>query len=208
MSDDDGATCGSPTPRAGRAPITTARALAGPLLMLPYGIVRWIDNQGGQLRGGPVWVLANVAFAVAIVALVLVAVELRRMAGGGRVATVALGSTFGGAAAYLWIIAGEMLPGLRAPDALLGVLDILGPVLFPKGVLTLLVLLVLARRLPVWSPILALAGFVAMAVTLDLVPLAALLVGAGLVALVGTPRRPGLPWRASTRDATDVMTPG
>jgi hypothetical protein len=44
----------------------------------------------------------------------------------------------------------------------------LGPVVFQLGLLTLLVLRVVARRLPVWSPVLVLLGFVPIAVNLDL----------------------------------------
>lgn len=49
--------------------------------------------------------------------------------------------------------------------------------------MTLLVLRVVARRLPSWSPVLVLLGFVSIAVNLDLLPLGALLILAGLLPL-------------------------
>jgi hypothetical protein len=45
-------------------------------------------------------------------------------------------------------------------------------------------------RLPVWSPVLMFAGFLAVGADLDLLPLGALLVGAGLAPLAVTRRTP------------------
>jgi hypothetical protein len=45
-------------------------------------------------------------------------------------------------------------------------------------------------RLPVWSPVLMFAGFLAVGADLDLLPLRALLVGAGLAPLAVTRRTP------------------
>ena len=56
----------------------------------------------------------------------------------------------------------------------------MGPLLYQVGSLVVLIRLVVARRLPWWSPVLVLAGFGAIAVSLDLLPIAAVAVGAGL----------------------------
>jgi hypothetical protein len=58
----------------------------------------------------------------------------------------------------------------------------LGPLLFQLGVLTLLIMMVTARprRLPIWSPLLVLVGFLLFAANLDLIPIGALLILAGL----------------------------
>ena len=58
----------------------------------------------------------------------------------------------------------------------------LGPLLFQVGVLTLLIMMVTARprRLPIWSPLLVLVGFLLFAANLDLIPIGALLILAGL----------------------------
>jgi hypothetical protein len=55
-----------------------------------------------------------------------------------------------------------------------------GPVLYQVGSLVVLIGLVVARRLPWWSPVLVLVGFGSIAVSLDLLPIASVLVGAGL----------------------------
>ncbi|MGR6317482.1 hypothetical protein Q2K19_05535 [Micromonospora soli] len=65
------------------------------------------------------------------------------------------------------------------PDAvLLG-----GPLLFELGLLALLVRAVVRRVLPAWGPVLVLAGFVAIAVNLNLLPVGAALVFGGLLPL-------------------------
>jgi hypothetical protein len=63
-----------------------------------------------------------------------------------------------------------------------------GGVLFPLGLLVLLVILAAARRLPWWSPVAALAGFATILLTLDLLPLAGVLLLAALAR--GTSRSP------------------
>lgn len=56
---------------------------------------------------------------------------------------------------------------------------------FELGLLTLLVRLVVRRLAPWWSPVLVLLGFVPIAVNLDLLPLGALVILAGLVPVAG-----------------------
>lgn len=58
--------------------------------------------------------------------------------------------------------------------------------MFLVGLLALAVLLVLDRRLPVWSPILLAAGFVVITANLDLMPLGGLLLGAAFALAVRT----------------------
>jgi hypothetical protein len=94
-----------------------------------------------------------------------------------------------GAACFLWVILGDLFSSVAGlPDAL----QLIGPLLLQVGALTLLTQLVLARprRLPVWSPVLMFAGFLAVGADLDLLPLGALLVGAGLAPLAVTRRTP------------------
>lgn len=78
------------------------------------------------------------------------------------------------------VILGDLfqdLPGL--PDPLM----IAGPLLFQLGVLTLLTVLAVRHHIPVLSPVLVLVGFVLFMVNLDLLPLGALLLLAGLAPL-------------------------
>ncbi|MDW3846150.1 hypothetical protein NMK34_05970 [Micromonospora sp. BRA006-A] len=63
-----------------------------------------------------------------------------------------------------------------------------GPLLFEVGLLVLLYRAAAARLLPVWAPALVLAGFLAIAVNLNLLPVGAALVLAGLLPLRVTPR--------------------
>jgi hypothetical protein len=52
-----------------------------------------------------------------------------------------------GAACFLWVIAGDLSAAFRDAAPLPGVLEAAGPALFQVGLLSLLVLLVVARRL-------------------------------------------------------------
>lgn len=58
----------------------------------------------------------------------------------------------------------------------------------PLGMLGLLIQRVLERRLPVWSPVLVGLGFGAIAVSLDLIPVGAIVVLVGLLP-IARPRR-------------------
>jgi hypothetical protein len=72
-------------------------------------------------------------------------------------------------------------------------LETAGPMAFTLGMLTLLGLLVAARRAPFWSPLLFGAGIVAVTVELDLLPLAALLLMGALTPVARAARRPVRP---------------
>jgi hypothetical protein len=97
-----------------------------------------------------------------------------------------------GAACFLWGIAGDVFVRFHDTAPVPGPLQLAGPLLFQVGMLTLLILLVTARprRLPAWSPLLVLLGFVLIAVNLDLLPASALLILAGLAPLAVAGHRP------------------
>jgi hypothetical protein len=172
-------------------------AVTAPMLMLAYGILRWIDGLDGHRKGGPAWNLGHTAFFIAILLFAVLAVALRRIIRDESpsrrpVADAAAAATLLGAVCFLWVILGDLFADLRDAAPLPGALELTGPVLFQCGILTLLSLLVIARprRLPAWSPLLVLLGFATIAATLDLLPLASILVGAGLVPLaIPTSRR-------------------
>ncbi len=156
-------------------------AVTGPALMLLYGVLRFFDGLDDR-RGGWLWDVGHVAFFVAVVLFAVLAVRLRTPA---PLSTAATAAVLFGAACFLWVIAGDLSDRFEEAAPLPGVLQLIGPLLFQFGLLTLLVL----RGLPWWSPALVLGGFVALAVNLDLLPLASLLVGAGLAPLaVSSPR--------------------
>jgi hypothetical protein len=164
-------------------------AVAAPGLMLAYGLLRFIDKtDGGIDKGGPAWNVGHVAFFVAVLLFAVLAFGLRRIVRDVTprrrpVADAAVVATSIGAACFLWVILGDLITTVLNEAPLPEPLEIAGPILFQLGLLTLLGLLVGARRLPVWSPVLVLAGFVAIAVSLDLLPVASVAVGAGLAPL-------------------------
>jgi hypothetical protein len=109
------------------------------------------------------------------------------------VASLATVSALFGVGCFLWVILGDLFPAFRDAAPLPDALEVVGPLTFQVGILTLLIVLVTARprRLPTWSPVLVLIGFLLFAVNLDLIPAGALLVLAGLAPLAGD-RRPAL----------------
>ncbi len=169
-------------------------AVAAPAFLLGYGILRWVDGLDGHRKGGPAWDVGHVAFLIAIVLFAVLAVclhrNVRNHAPGRRwMADVALVATLFGAACFLWVIFGDLFPGFQRAAPLPALLDPAGPALFQLGLLALLILLVIARLLPVWSPGPVLLGFATMAVVLDLLPIGSILIGVGLLSLALGPAR-------------------
>jgi len=159
-------------------------AFAAPLFMLAYGVLRWIDGLDGHRKGGPAWNLGHLAFLASMVTFVLVAAALfRRATLARRTAVVAVTSAVSGAACMIWVIIGDLSATFRDRWPLPGALETLGPICFVLGMVALLSLQVAAGRLPVWSPVLLFLGYTAITVSLDLLPLAALLMLGALAPL-------------------------
>ncbi|MET9022517.1 hypothetical protein ABZV93_21305 [Actinopolymorpha sp. NPDC004070] len=161
--------------------------MAAPLLLLAYGLLRLLDGLDGSHGPGLAWNLGHLAFLASVAAFGVLLVGLRRLAPTGsrrdRVgATVATAVALAGVAAFCWVILGDLLPAWKDVTPQPEPLFVAGPLSFVLGLLVLLVQLaaVAPRRLSAWSPLLVLAGFAALAVDLDLLPLGALLVLAGL----------------------------
>ncbi|MGA8115802.1 MAG: hypothetical protein WCA46_19245 [Actinocatenispora sp.] len=177
-------------------PLVRFAALAGPLLLLGYGVLRLIDGLDGSHGSEPYWSLGHTLFFLGIILFGVLAVGLLRLvprtAGWPRpLAKAATVASLFGAACFLWVIAGDLFQDFHDAAHLPDVLMMIGPLLFELGQLTLLSILasVRPRRLPAWSPVLVLVGFVALSANLDLLPLSALLVLAGLTPLVVKGRR-------------------
>jgi cytochrome bd-type quinol oxidase subunit 2 len=172
-------------------------AVTAPALLLAYGILRWVDGLDGHHKGEPFWSAGHVAFFIVIVlfgALAFALDQTIRAESPGRrtIADAATAATIFGAACFLWVILGDLSADFRDAAPLPDPLQAAGPALFQIGLLTLLVLLVVnrPRRLPVWSPVLVLLGFAAIAIDLDLLPVASVVVGLGLYPLaIQTSRR-------------------
>jgi hypothetical protein len=156
-------------------------AFAAPLFLLAYGVLRWIDGLDGHRKGGPAWDLGHLAFLASMVTFVALAIALyRRATLGRRTAAVAAVLAVAGAGCMIWVIIGDLaasFPGL--PDLLMNA----GPILFVLGTIALLSLQVAAGRLPVWSPMLFFAGYTAISINLDLLPVAAVIILAALTPL-------------------------
>ncbi|GAA3252464.1 hypothetical protein GCM10010532_100230 [Dactylosporangium siamense] len=180
------------TPAA--SPLTSPLVrLGAPVLLFVYGTLRLIDGRDGHHdKDGALWNVGHVCFLISFVLLGVLTVHgyraLRPAPATPVRRGVALAATAAGvfgAACFLWVIVGDLFPSFPAlPDGL----QIAGPALFQVGLLALLVLLVLARLIPVWSPVLVVAAFAAIGVNLDLIPVAAVLLFAGLLLLGRSPR--------------------
>lgn len=159
--------------------------IGGPLFLLAYGLLRLVAGLDGSHGSGWAWNLGHTCFLVAFLLFAALAWRLR------RVSALAATGALVGSAAFVWVILGDLsddLPGL--PDPVM----IAGPLLFQVGMLALLAMLAVRRDVPVWSPVLVLAGFVLFMVDLDLLPLGAVLLLGGLSALTrGAGRDPHRP---------------
>ncbi|WIM98680.1 hypothetical protein ACTOB_002287 [Actinoplanes oblitus] len=165
-------------------------ALLAPVLLLTYGVLRFFDGLDGDRGNGPLWTVGHLAFfaGMALFAVLAVAVRNTFPAGRRRVATIATGASLAGVAAFLWVIAGDLSDGFREAAPLPDALEKAGPMLFPLGVLVLFGLMVAARLLPVWTPLLFGLGIAGITVNLNLLPFAALTI---LVALMPLRRGTG-----------------
>jgi uncharacterized membrane protein len=179
-------------------------AIAAPALMVGYGICRYVDGRDGDHGPGPAWNIGHTLFLAAFLAFGLLIVGLRRdlrSASTRRTAVANLGTALGlaGVLAFIRVILDDLFPDAGDVLPLPGAVQAVGPLFFLVGLLTLLIDLAVhePHRLPVWSPVAVLLGFVTITVNLDLLPVAALLFLVGLSPLV---RRPSLE-RARPRPA-------
>jgi hypothetical protein len=177
------------------SPLVRFCALVAPACLLVYSVLRWIDGLDGHHdHGSLLWNVGHGFFVVGFVLFAALMIGIRPLVPRGAiVAGVATVAAVAGAACFTWVTLGDLFDGVPAlPD----VLTLVGPPLFEVGALTLLVQLVVARRLTVWAPVLVFLGFVALAVNVELLPLASVLVGVGLAPLVRmepAPARPAVP---------------
>ncbi|MFD9857059.1 hypothetical protein ACFWXZ_32970 [[Kitasatospora] papulosa] len=176
----------------------TSPALIAPLLLVLYGLLRLVDGLDGDHGPGLAWNLGHTLFLFGFLLFGVVTFALRGLVlgtGPGRrlVANAATVVSLLGIACFLWVILGDLFSDLAASAPLPEPLEMIGPLAFQGGWLTLLVMAVTAtpRLLPAWSPLLVLAGFLLFAVNLDLLPVGGLLLMAGL-APVARASRPAL----------------
>ena len=182
--------------------MTATAALAAPALLLGYGVVRLLDGHHGP---GPGWTVGHILLLLALTGYVPVLLHLRRL-GAARGTALRLTTTTGAALGVLGVCAGL---GQAAVDLYVGgvssdraamntrfdqfqshpgvtpLLYSVVPVFFYVGLLLCTTALALTRPRPIHpsAPVLILLGTVAMAASLDLLPLGALLFAAALAPL-------------------------
>ncbi|MCM0673269.1 hypothetical protein NCC78_00770 [Micromonospora phytophila] len=165
-------------------------SLGAPVLLLLYGLLRLVDGLDGDHGPGWAWNVGHTCFLGAIVLFGALMVGLRRVlltaAPRQRLLTeVTLASGLVGAGCFAFVILGDLFPALGDAVPLTDPAMALGPLLFQVGILTPLVRagIVRPRLLPAWVAVPVLLGFVLIAVDLNLLPLAAALILAGLLPL-------------------------
>nr|WP_296071895.1 hypothetical protein [uncultured Actinoplanes sp.] len=164
-------------------------SLSAPLLLLLYGVCRFFGGLDGHVRGGWTWTAGHVAFFLSIVLFAVLAVALRsRMR---ALSTIGAAAALFGAACFLWVITGDLNATFHDRWPLPSALEAAGPSCFALGMILLLSLRVADARLPFWSPALFFLGFLVISVSLDLLPLGAILV-LGAMAPLYTARRAAL----------------
>ncbi|MGC4940037.1 hypothetical protein [Kribbella sp. DT2] len=191
----------------------TKLLVAAPALFVAYGTARLIDGIDGSHGPGPAWTVGHVLFLIAFVLYAGVLLHLRRLVGDRPVArplaTVATVVGLIGVLAFLRVTVIDLIVGFRAADrpemsrlggeydrwpgnlGLYEPLHTVGPLLFLIGLLTLAILLATARKLPAWSPVVLVLGFVAITANLDLMPLGGLLLLIAILPLTRAARPAG-----------------
>jgi hypothetical protein len=164
------------------SPLVRFSALVAPACLLVYSVLRWIDGLDGHHDHGSLyWNVGHTFFFIGFLLFAGLVIGLRPMvprnAAAAGVATVA---AVVGVACFEWVTLGDLFDSF---PSLPGFLQVVGPLLFEVGTLTVLVQLVRAGKLTAWSPVLVFLGFVALAVNLNLLPIASVLVGVGLAPL-------------------------
>lgn len=162
-------------------------AIGAPVLLFLYGVLRLIDGMDGRHGPGFAWNLGHTLFLIGFVLLGGLMVGLRQLVPATTrparaVADVAMVAGLFGAACFVWVILGDLFGRLHDAAPLPGPLRLAGPIGFQVGALGLLVMLVATRprRLPLWSPVLVLVGFLLFAASLDLIPFGAVIILCGL----------------------------
>lgn len=195
----------SPIHRSARVP-----ALWVPVMLLAYGMLRFVDRIGGTDGSGPLWVAGHLCFLVAIVGVAVLDVLLWRGLGSRPVTDIADVLGLAGSAAFVWVILGDIFPSIHSELPVPDLVTALGPLAFLFGLFTLLAVTASHDGFPWPHWVLVVLGFGCVAASLDLLPLAAALVMVGFEPLrsdrrlVGDRHRPA----RDTGSATDTRTTG
>lgn len=177
--------------------------LAAPGFLFAYGVCYLLDGLQGFHGPGLYWTVGHVFFVLAFIAFIIAAWELGGRAGDGAMGRFAAGAAFltiTGAAVFVRVGGIDLVTGILAPnhgamapisaqlnewpDAALLYWWRLGPLVFQAGLMSLLVIMVFVGRLPWWSPIAVLLGFLAIAYSLNLLVIGAASIGIGFFPII------------------------
>ncbi|WP_433367863.1 hypothetical protein [Streptosporangium sp. CA-115845] len=163
-------------------------AVAAPLLMLAYGLIRIVGRMDGVYGPGLDWQAAHVVNLAALVLFVFLVLGIRRLLAPGLHREAVVVFTLVGAGASIVQFVADIVEGLLAADkagmrelsrqfrALPGV-DLafyqVGPQFLYVGMVVLTGMLAYRRLLPWWSVGVVLASSLVPVVTLDLIPVGA-----------------------------------
>jgi hypothetical protein len=181
---------------------------AGPLFMLAYGLIRLSDPDHGP---GLAWSSGHLALIAGVVCFGVTFLSLRRLARPATtVARISTGTaTALGLVGTLAVVAQaviDLVVGFRSTDragmnrlfeqiqshpGVQPAVYSVGPLLFYVGMIWLVVELAARRRISPWCPALVVVGTVTMSVSLELIPVGAVLFGAAFLPLT-RPQLPGL----------------
>lgn len=173
--------------------------VAAPLGIAAYGVARLVGKQDGQYGPGLDWQVAHLLALAGMVLFVPALLLLRGLLPVSRWRTAAFTVTLVGLAAAVVQFGADVVEAALAADKaelqslsqrftdIPGVTPVfytVGPQLFFVGLIAVAVLLATAKRLPWWSPVLLTVGVLLPPFTLDLLPLAGLLIAAALAPAV------------------------
>ncbi|MEU1388812.1 MULTISPECIES: hypothetical protein [unclassified Nonomuraea] len=169
---------------------TRAAFVAAPLLVLSYGVIRIVDGFDGSRGPGPAWTTGHLAFLAALALFIVIFRDMWRMLGRGRIATTSLVVGLVGIACAAAQFVIDIVVGFMAADhaamtvlweqiqAVPGVSPVVysvGPALFHLAQLALVIHLAVRRQVRPWMPVLVLLDVVVPLVSLDLMPVGAVL---------------------------------
>ncbi|ROO88211.1 hypothetical protein EDD29_5873 [Actinocorallia herbida] len=177
--------------------------IAAPLLTVVYGVIRLLDGRDGERGPGLAWTSGHLAFLVGVGLFAVALWEMRRRAGSGTLATATAVVALVGAGCLVAQFGIDIVVGALAEDhAAMGSMSetvsgvpgvelavyALGPILFYVGLMVAACHLAAVGELPAWG-----AGLVVLSVLTafagnDLIPVAGLLLAAGLAPLARSPR--------------------
>ncbi|MBB2893119.1 hypothetical protein [Flexivirga oryzae] len=150
-------------------------ALWVPAMLLAYGLFRFLDRLGGTDRSGPLWVAGHVCFLVAIIGVAALDVMVWRRLGRSLAPDAALVAGLLGSAAFVWVILGDIFPGVHSNYPVPDLVAAAGPPAFLVGLFGLLGSLAHRGLFPWPHWALVVIGFGCVGVSLQLLPLAAVI---------------------------------